>query len=266
MAKEAPKSRPRMSSVSLRTPAPPAKSAKPPTKPAFELPGEAISRRLKEQREQRLKQEAEERQKKREFKARPLKRNSIAPTVRETAASRARVGLMGTDGTGAVAEATKPGKAAPVSVSTPRGKPQTGSVRKTTTRPRLSAAVSRTPVRQVQTVPLRPSLSSSTPKASKTTMTIIGAGLVSKSSTKPRTNATVASTLTQRHQRFGLDRANQQQQRKEKESAARKAREEASERSRLKSKAWAERQRLRLKAHKAVLVSSDEGSKIATEA
>ncbi|KAK2044366.1 hypothetical protein LZ31DRAFT_292834 [Colletotrichum somersetense] len=43
---------------SLLPPKPPAKSAKAPTKPSFELPGEAVARRIKEQREARLAQQA----------------------------------------------------------------------------------------------------------------------------------------------------------------------------------------------------------------
>ncbi|GAB0144207.1 hypothetical protein EsHS_00004689 [Epichloe bromicola] len=43
----------------LGTPKQPVKSAKPPTVPKFELPGEAVARRLKEQREARLAQQAE---------------------------------------------------------------------------------------------------------------------------------------------------------------------------------------------------------------
>lgn len=42
--------------ISLLPPKPPAKSTKPPTRPTFELPGAAVSRRLKEQREARLAQ------------------------------------------------------------------------------------------------------------------------------------------------------------------------------------------------------------------
>ncbi|GKT49406.1 uncharacterized protein ColSpa_09587 [Colletotrichum spaethianum] len=44
--------------TSLLPPKPPAKSTKPPTRPSFELPGEAVARRIKEQREARLAQQA----------------------------------------------------------------------------------------------------------------------------------------------------------------------------------------------------------------
>ncbi|KAK7429590.1 hypothetical protein QQZ08_003970 [Neonectria magnoliae] len=69
------------------------RSNKPLTKPNFELPGEAISRRKREEREARLKAQEEEERKKREFKARPV-RPTIAPSTvpRETITSRARQG------------------------------------------------------------------------------------------------------------------------------------------------------------------------------
>ncbi|KAK2772366.1 carboxylesterase family protein [Colletotrichum kahawae] len=52
---------PTRSSVSRPTSLlPPIKSTKPPTKPSFELPGEAVARRLKEQREARQAQQAQE--------------------------------------------------------------------------------------------------------------------------------------------------------------------------------------------------------------
>ncbi|KAK2061629.1 hypothetical protein LY76DRAFT_603147 [Colletotrichum caudatum] len=44
--------------TSLLPPKPPTKSTKAPTKPSFELPGEAVARRIKEQREARLAQQA----------------------------------------------------------------------------------------------------------------------------------------------------------------------------------------------------------------
>jgi hypothetical protein len=88
----------------------PSKSAKPPTKSTFTLPGDAISAKLKAQREERQKKEeaeAEAAKKRTEFKARPVPK-AIAAAVtrngsgrvssvavpRETAASRARMSLM----------------------------------------------------------------------------------------------------------------------------------------------------------------------------
>ncbi|KPM43339.1 hypothetical protein AK830_g3213 [Neonectria ditissima] len=69
------------------------RSNKPLTKPNFELPGEAISRRKREEREARLKAQEEEERKKREFKARPMRPSVVPSTVpRETITSRARQG------------------------------------------------------------------------------------------------------------------------------------------------------------------------------
>ena len=62
----------RVSSVT-RAPFQPAKSTKAPTQSTFELPGEAISRKKREQREERLRKEEEEKLSKKSFKARPSK-------------------------------------------------------------------------------------------------------------------------------------------------------------------------------------------------
>ncbi len=72
------------------------RSTKPPTKPTFELPGEAVSRRKRAAHEARLKAQEEEERKRREFKAKPI-RNSIVPSMvpRETVASRARQSRIG---------------------------------------------------------------------------------------------------------------------------------------------------------------------------
>ncbi|TAQ84755.1 hypothetical protein B7494_g6912 [Chlorociboria aeruginascens] len=78
--------------------APKIKSTKPPTKPAFELPGEAISRKKREAQKARLKAQEEDDQKRRQFKATPL-RNVVPSTLpRETIASRARQSKIGIEG------------------------------------------------------------------------------------------------------------------------------------------------------------------------
>ncbi|ERF70651.1 hypothetical protein EPUS_02517 [Endocarpon pusillum Z07020] len=102
----------RTASTSLSTSKPgfvPIKSAKPPTKSNFSLPGDAISAKMKAQREERLKKEeeakTEEARKRTEFKARPVPRavssagaggkvrvSSVLP--RENATSRARMSLI----------------------------------------------------------------------------------------------------------------------------------------------------------------------------
>lgn len=83
--------KPRISSVH-KAPFQPIKSTKPPTRANFELPGDAVARKLKEQREERLKREEEETPKPRAFKARPV-RLSHAPEVKLTAATKARLSM-----------------------------------------------------------------------------------------------------------------------------------------------------------------------------
>ncbi|EGS23540.1 uncharacterized protein CTHT_0002340 [Thermochaetoides thermophila DSM 1495] len=86
---------PSSSSSSLLSREPKFKSSKPPTRPTFELPGEAISRRKREQHEAKLRAEEEEMRRRREFKARPMPRASIIGTPstlpRDTVASLARI-------------------------------------------------------------------------------------------------------------------------------------------------------------------------------
>lgn len=76
---------------------PKVKSTKPPTIPAaFELPGQALSRRKKEAHEARLNAQEDEERKRREFEAKPPPKNvvqNVAP--RDTAASRARQSRIG---------------------------------------------------------------------------------------------------------------------------------------------------------------------------
>lgn len=68
-----------------------ARSAKLPTRAVFELPGEAISRRKREEHQAQLKAQEEADKKRREFKARPPPSHTMPATLpRETVASRAR--------------------------------------------------------------------------------------------------------------------------------------------------------------------------------
>ncbi|KFZ13637.1 hypothetical protein V502_06518 [Pseudogymnoascus sp. VKM F-4520 (FW-2644)] len=81
--------------VAAKAMAPKVKSTKAPTKPTFELPGEALSRKKREAHEARLKAQEEEEKKRREFKAKPL-RKSIAPSMqpRQTTTSLARRSII----------------------------------------------------------------------------------------------------------------------------------------------------------------------------
>lgn len=72
----------------------PKKSSKPPTRPAFELPGEAFSRRKKALFEERLRREEEEMQCKRAFKASGVRyKNSPAMPVKENVSSKTRASI-----------------------------------------------------------------------------------------------------------------------------------------------------------------------------
>lgn len=205
----------------LSPPPPPAKSTKPPTRPTFQLPGEAISRKLKEQREERIKQQQEEEAKKREFKAKPV-RKSIAPVVvRGTTASRARQSLaLGRD------EDVVSGLDR---LSLAGGESKRSS----------SIAVNKRPV-SVSVAP--PAL---TRKPSTT---------VSKPGPLVKSTVTAADAVQQRmkaREIFGRDRQEKEEReriKREKEAAAKKAREEAAERGRQASREWAEKQKKALAA------------------
>ncbi|KAI2631691.1 hypothetical protein GGS21DRAFT_522732 [Xylaria nigripes] len=70
-----------------------ARSIKLPTRSTFELPGEVISRRKREERQAQLKAQEENEKKRREFKARPLPSHTVPASFRrDTISSRARHG------------------------------------------------------------------------------------------------------------------------------------------------------------------------------
>ncbi|SLM34091.1 hypothetical protein LPUS_02768 [Lasallia pustulata] len=80
----------------------PTKSLKPPTRPSFSLPGDAISRKLKEAREERQRAEEAAAAQKRQFKARPVRLSQAPVLVKNTAASRARMSVLGIRGVGVI--------------------------------------------------------------------------------------------------------------------------------------------------------------------
>ncbi|KAF2149480.1 hypothetical protein K461DRAFT_271074 [Myriangium duriaei CBS 260.36] len=91
-----PHSAPRPMSMSFPPPPGPIKSSKPATRPTFALPGEAVAARLKAAKEARLANSTPAEEPKRPaFKARPAPKMVVDTSkVRQTAASRAREGLM----------------------------------------------------------------------------------------------------------------------------------------------------------------------------
>ncbi|KAH7133326.1 hypothetical protein B0J13DRAFT_98735 [Dactylonectria estremocensis] len=201
------------------------KSNKPLTKPNFELPGEAISRRKREEREARLKAQEEEQKKKREFKAKPM-RSSIAPSTlpRETVTSRARQSKTSQDSSAKAK--LEPAKSKRFSLSALRsGQGETADGKPTQNRGRLATMASNEDL-------------------SRGTSTSTG------SSTGKR-NTLSAEECQQLKlkgkQIFERDNTSftqdKERERREREAAARLAREQAAERSRAASRDWAEKKR-----------------------
>ncbi|KAL8869932.1 MAG: hypothetical protein Q9174_003903 [Haloplaca sp. 1 TL-2023] len=229
----------RVSSVH-KTPFVPAKSTKPPTRASFELPGDAVARKLREAREERLKRDEEEKDKpaKTAFKARPV-RVSQAPIVKATAASRARISMAKGEVPGSV---TKDG--------TP--KPQSSS--------HLSKAPPASAGKRLSTlsVPKR-----AAPAAANTSARVNRGTLSAKTTTRrPSTQASVRQSVTpadamqqkatgkEVYNRGKIEQEERDKMRKDKEEAAKKARAEAAERGRLASREWAEKQKQKKLAEK----------------
>ena len=234
MQKGTAKTKARKPSMSLRPPPPIAKSTKAPTRPTFELPGEAISRKLKEQREEKLKRQAEEQQKKREFKARPV-RTSTAPPVKANAASRAREGIQGGSTT-----VRSNGQAKPAMLPT---RPSTISTPTHTKRPSILNANWQPLIKTDHSGPRTPAPGATSVLAHRPSFSAHKTG-----SDKPQAVASVKKIQRQPAPIKPVPVRNAEQEKMDKEKAARKAREEAAERGRLASRAWADKQKAKLKS------------------
>ncbi|OAA41326.1 hypothetical protein NOR_05404 [Metarhizium rileyi] len=192
-------------------------------KPTFELPGEAISRRKREEREAKLKAEEEEQRKRREFKARPLRR-SIGPSTlpRETLTSRTRQARASPEPTG-----ENDGQAIQrrrLSVGVLRPSPvtsQTGHYSQT--RGGKSAM-----------------LSTEESRATSTSMGSAGGKRTSISLEELHVQRQRGKDIFTRDNCYTQDR---EKDRRERESIAKMAREQAAERSRIASREWAEKKR-----------------------
>ncbi|KAJ2898734.1 uncharacterized protein MKZ38_003687 [Zalerion maritima] len=212
------------------------KSTKPLTRPNFELPGDAISRRKREEREAKLKAQEEEEKRRREFKARPVRTSSVRTSSvrtsnihtypRETIASRAR-------------HASKAG-------APDNGQLQTPS--ETTPNKRLSVAT-RTPLSNGTSSSLSPrgrsSMAGSSPtiQTSRATSTSTGSinGKPSNISAEDQQHQKMrGKEVYARDHKYAEDR---ERERREREHAARIARQDAAERSRQAGREWAEKQR-----------------------
>jgi hypothetical protein len=249
---EAPTLKRRPVSVSFPPPPPPAKSTKPPTRPTFELPGEAISRKLKEQREERLKRALEEEQDKREFKAKPVRKSMAPVTVRGTASSRARESLMRIDGGG-----TPPGadKTSESTADATRGRRSSSGGGIVGEAKRMSTArlgeqlppMTKRP-HLANTSSTRVSSTSSSVTSRKLSMSVHAGPASSKSTVTPADAVQQRFRGKEVFERDNKEKAERERIRREKEAAAKKAREEAAERGRQASREWAEKQRLKVKA------------------
>lgn len=215
-----------------------ARSVKQPTIPTFELPGEAISRRKREEHDAKLKRQEEEERKRREFKARPI-RLSVTPSTapRETVSSRAR-----TNRTSVIGESAVPGGGLNVPGSAPP------------TNRRLSVISSDSAGRtngQGQVSRGRgPTLGSSPTTAgqlSRATSTSTG------SISGKRSTISVEDVQYQKIRgreilhRDSILSSDRDREKREREAIAKQARQEASERSRALSREWAEKQKLKAK-------------------
>ncbi|KAK6438027.1 hypothetical protein LTR95_005776 [Oleoguttula sp. CCFEE 5521] len=227
-----PHSKPRPISLSFPTPPPPPKSTKPATKSSFQLPGEAVAARLKAAREERLKQDAVSGEKsvrsvsgtidsnaerKPAFKARPVPDMlRQTPSVRHTAASRARESIAG----GAMPPSSSSG-------GLKRSSTVTGARQRPMSMSQAPAGlqISKRPTPRLSTA-AAPTQDS---KRITSTSSVVGGGSVNKGK--------------EVFDRVANAKANAEKDKKEKGENAKRARTEAAERSRQMSREWAEKRK-----------------------
>ena len=241
----------RISSVH-KPPFRPTKSTKPPTQSKFELPGEAISRRLKEQREERLRREGGENVKQHVPKARPM-RLSQAPVVKLTATTKTRIDLA----KGELVNKSKSTDETPKSTSAPRSTPKASIGAK-----KRSSSLSI----NKRTSAVQPTANSSARVTRKPSLVPSGAACNPATSCTSRAAPTAEDLALQKvkgKEVFGRTKAEiieREKARKEKEEAAKRARAEAAERGRVASREWAEKQKQRkmeaLKANSEVKIAA----------
>ena len=228
--------KPRVSSIT-KAPFVPVPSTKAPTRSTFTLPGDAISQKLKVQREERLKREEDENARKRTFKARPVRLSAAPVVIKGTVSSTGRLSLV--SGNGMIVALGHVG-----TTIGDRGN-ENGLRSKPINKSALATRVSVTSATadindSVTTNPMRsPTLRKISPNA---------AAKIS-ASRGPSLSEPAKGTLTAKGKEvFGRAMAEKQARetmRKEKEDAAKRARAEAAERGRVASREWAEKMRLR---------------------
>ncbi|KAL1953212.1 hypothetical protein VTO42DRAFT_3378 [Malbranchea cinnamomea] len=225
----------------------PSKSTKPLTRPTFELPGEAISRKKRAEREERLRKEEEELKQRRAFKARAF-RHSMTPTteVRETATSRARKNnrssqvfddrkhMGGSSASASVAGNSS--RSASVNGDYVEHTKQPVSMNKDGSRPGL-------PSKRTSVLAQTQGLNGARSPSTKTSLD----GKKTNSATAKPTPGAQKAQGKETSQRDRVHVNGTENDRREREEMAKRARAEAAERSRQAGREWAERQRLKEK-------------------
>lgn len=266
--------------AALHTPPAVAKSSKPVTKSTFQLPGEAAAAKLKALKEEREKRREEAEEKARQQESKPAPK----PAVKGLAA---RPSIIG--GTIHKRESMAPSR-----LSTVRSERPAASEKPLSVRPRVSMATSRKPTAEKTPVPVVPRVarvstaasvartsggSSTSPKVATTARSsrpnaITSTSRAPLSSTTANTararvasdgskssssseNRTLASKGKEVYNREKVAKAANEKSAKERLDAAKKARDEATLRGKAAARAWAEKNKLKTMAAKAVVDSGE---------
>ncbi|KIW63180.1 hypothetical protein PV04_10046 [Phialophora macrospora] len=235
-----------------RPPFVPAKSSKPPTKPTFQLPGEAISAKLRAHREERLKREEEAEKEKKVFKARPVPAKVARPSVvpRENKASQARMSIYAN---GLNKENVAP---KPATVSQPKPRPSSFGAKPKTADPTTTKANSSVRRTTTSTAITTPAVAQK-PRVSSLILTTGQKSAITKDD--------IVHQKAKGKEVFGRSKAElerAEKERREKEEATRKARAAAAERGRQASREWAEKQKKKIaqQAQAKILAARPGGS------
>ncbi|KAG8528089.1 uncharacterized protein KY384_007005 [Bacidia gigantensis] len=234
----------RVSSIH-KVPFQPVKSTKPPTKSNFELPGEAVARKLKEQREERQKRDEEEQSRTTQPKPKPLRR-SQAPEIKLNTAAKARLSLV----KNAAIENAKP-----TSASGPR------VVASATLSKRLSSINSSQKFASQRTRKVSPAPANTSARRGPSLDANTASRKVNISSPPrpPPTSADIANQKLKGREAYQRARgmlSEKEKEKKAKEEAAKKARIDAAERGRIASREWAEKQKAKKPAPHSAKVRS----------
>lgn len=222
----------RVSSIH-KAPFQPIKSTKPPTRPSFELPGDAVARRLKEQREERLKRGDEEPPKKPAFKARTV-RLSSAPAVKSTRTSNARISIAKLDAGDSTVSKSRAPLIKPITRSASISTADSIKRLSTTSVPRRDTMTSSNISKRVTSHPPSKGV-----KTSGNASEILGGDVSAFDLAQQKLRGKEVFN------RIRVEQDERERAKREKEEAARKARAEAAERGRIASREWAEKQKLK---------------------